>query len=159
MAHTDHAVFQFVVNENDITLEDALYSSQKGSFTSTSDGTKNVIDVVASKLRFTSQPASVIEAGLAMSNAVSVEALDTYNAKDLDFTGTVNLEATANNLIASPRSVAAVDGTASFDTLRFFAAHPSDTLIASSGSLYPVKSNPFEVRLSSLSDIIPDVNF
>lgn len=81
------------------------------AYTRLTPNTTNVINVVATKLLFTTQP---ITTGVnsAMSNVV-VTATDNCGNKDINFTGTVSLTSTGT-MTGAPLTVAAVAGEATF---------------------------------------------
>ncbi len=158
-AQDDNSILQFQISQDNITLKDPLYGSQAATFTTYSDSTQNRIEVVATKLEFNNHPATQVEAGAPLIDPIEVAARDTFGGLDLDYTSNITLDATASNLIAAPRTVAAQNGVALFDTVRFNLAVEFDTLMASSGTLFPVKGNRFKVVVSNESDIVADGTF
>lgn len=158
-AQIDHSIIHLALDQSAIQLKEPLLGSQAAPFAISSDSTKNEIEVIATDLRFDNHPASKVEAGKELTNAIQVAAIDTFGGIDLDFTGTIQLDASASNLIASPRMGAAQNGIALFDTIRFNQAALYDTLLASSGSLRATRGNQFEVEVSDKSDFIVDGSF
>jgi hypothetical protein len=158
VAHTDRDTFQFMVDSVGTLTKTAFESSQTQAFVSFSDSSKNTIDVDATKLRFTTQPQATVEAGAYLSNIIRIEAVDTFNTRDIDFNGAIQLSATDANLIGT-HTLNAVKGLVEFDTVRFNKISLADTLIATSGVLLPASSNKFAVEASKGSDIIADGGF
>lgn len=159
IAHKDRDTFHFYVDSVGTLTKSALESSQTQNFISYSDSSKNTIDVVATKLRFITQPQTTVEAGAFLTNTIQVEAVDAFNTRDIDFNGNISLTATDGNLIATSRSITAVKGLAIFDTVRFNRISANDTLVATAGALTLAKSNRFVVEASKGSDIIADGGF
>lgn len=151
--------FQFRVSSTQSITTNSVLSSQKQTFVYDTDSSKNTIDVIAYKLRFLNQPPSTIEPGNYITGSIQIEAVDSFNVRDLDFTSPILLNATAGNLFSAPRSTNAVKGVAEFDTVRFFKAAISDSLVATSGGLVRAVSNRVDVVNSRLSDIIADGSF
>jgi hypothetical protein len=100
-----------VNNATNIVFSPAGSGRTPTAFTRLTPNTTNVINVVATKLLFTTQP---ITTGVnsAMSNVV-VTATDNCGNKDINFTGTVSLTSTGT-MTGAPLAVAAVAGEATF---------------------------------------------
>lgn len=151
-AQTDQSFFQFAMNNNSVVTNNLYTSSQVQGFANASDPVKNKINVSASKLRITAQPAATVEAGVAIAT-VGVELLDANNNLDTDTSLAVMVSATAANLLNAPVAIIPVAGKANAGNLIFNAAANIDTLVFTAGGLAPVKSTRFKVRNANKSDI------
>lgn len=118
-------------------------SGDAGGASSSSTGDKNRIEVNASQLAFVQQPSNT-NINTAMAPAVTVEAIDANNNRDLDYTNTINLASTGT-LTGAPVGVSAVSGLATFSTLTHTAADTGLELSATSGLLTGASSNSFDV--------------
>lgn len=121
-------------------------SSSKTTFTAAaSTNDKNIIDVVASKLRFVQQPTDV-GMNLTMSPSVTIEACDANNNRDLQFTSSIQITS-SGTLVGTPLTSNAVAGIATFSSLVHSVAQTARTLTAKrSGTLdWTVNSNNFDI--------------
>ncbi|MBI5218071.1 MAG: endonuclease/exonuclease/phosphatase family protein [Bacteroidia bacterium] len=98
-ASSDNKIFHFKIINTNVTTESSATSSQLAVFTINSDGTKNKIDVVKTKLLFTSVPNMV---GLSTNFTVTVAATDANGNTDADATDNVTLaKATGTGTLSS----------------------------------------------------------
>lgn len=155
---TDNSRFHFKIDSADVIVKGVIESSQTYNFSTLSDTLKNSIEVLATKLSFLTTMPTPIEAG-AFITQQQVVALDTFGSRDIDYTGAISVSSIGNAIIASPRVVNAVSGLAAFDTVRFFKAMPTDTLIAMASGLINGKSSRYVVENSKRSDIAVDGSF
>jgi hypothetical protein len=140
----DNDSLQFVLSNFNIRTESDTTSSQFAAFGYImSDSSKNSIDVVATKLRFSQQPTSVA-LGKIIKPAVAVEATDINNNRDFDYASAVLITATGALLNGEPVSVFPLKGFAQFDSLSFSGTGSSVFLVATSNSL-SIQSNIFSV--------------
>ncbi len=152
---TDNSRFHFKIDSADVIVKGVLESSQTYNFSTLSDTLKNSIEVIATRLSFLTTMPTPIEAGAFIAQQ-QVVALDTSGSRDIDFNGAISINSIGSALIASPRTVNAVNGLAAFDTIRFFKAMPTDTLIAMATGLTNAKSSRFIIENSKRSDIAVD---
>jgi hypothetical protein len=112
-----HTVILSVDGDTDVTVDAG--GTQMGSTSVVDNGTGTTIDVVASQLAFTTQPAGSVS-GSALTTQPVVAAQDAFGNTDVDFTETVTLtEASAGAL--SNNTQAASDGVAAFTGLTYTA--------------------------------------
>lgn len=102
----------------------------------------NVIQVVATKLAFTTQPVST-GINATMANVV-VTATDACGNKDKDFTGSVSITSTGT-MTGSPISVSAVAGVATYATIVHTVLGTGLTLNATATGVTAATSNPFDI--------------
>lgn len=158
VAHTERTRFVFKADNVDVIAATTLTSSQVGSFTTSSDTTKNIIDVKATRFIYNTTVTTPTEVGVYIAQQ-RVTAVDTFSSIDIDFAGPVTISSIGNNLMGGARTVNAVAGIANFDSLRFDVPSASDTLIVMSTGLTHVKSNRFVIEVSKRSDIVADGKF
>ena len=159
VAITDNTILQFSVASADQKAKALVYSSQFGSFsTFSSDSSKNNLQVVATKLRILQQPSNV-EAFVAMTPYVSIDGVDIYSNRDLDFTDTVRMYSTLGNVAGKIAKVKAVGGIATFTNLLHSFPGTNIKLIGKSGKLDSVITTLYNVANSVRSDIINDASF
>ncbi len=150
---TDNQQFQFKITSATADGAGSTFAeANAGGAASSTTGDANRIEVTATKLRFVQQPSNVVS-GVSMSPAVTVEAADANNNRDLDYTTDVSMTSTGT-LSGSPVTIAPSSGLATFSALVHTAAGTGLTLTASSGSLTSAGSNTFNTVYSSASDII-----
>lgn len=113
---TDNQKFQFSLVGSGITTESSNTSSQidPAMLPIESDGSKNVISVVATKLAFIQQPSNTL-VNVDMSPAVTVQALDANNNRDLDASAQVTI--TSTGTLADAQSNALSSGLATFGNI------------------------------------------
>ncbi|MCX6136773.1 MAG: T9SS type A sorting domain-containing protein, partial [Ignavibacteriales bacterium] len=139
----DHQVFQCALSPALISTEsDSLSSLMKSFAPVLSDGTKNVFQVIATKLNF-SQPPGACAVGEVLP-PVMVAATDSNSNRDIDFNGSVTLTANGATLIGSPVTASAAAGMAAYSTLVFSTPGAVVTLTAVSGS-WSSTSSAFQV--------------
>lgn len=114
------------------------------AYTRLTPNTTNVINVVATKLLFTTQP---ITTGVnsAMSNVV-VTATDNCGNKDINFTGTVSLTSTGT-MTGAPLTVAAVAGEATFTGIIHTVVGTDYTMGATAVGLTGAGSTLFDISV------------
>lgn len=114
------------------------------AYTRLTPNTTNVINVVATKLLFTTQP---ITTGVnsAMSNVV-VTATDNCGNKDINFTGTVSLTSTGT-MTGAPIAVAAVAGEATFTGIIHTVVGTDYTMGATAVGLTGAGSTLFDISV------------
>ncbi len=143
---TDNTQFSFTVSSATALATGSLFAdANAGGAASSTAADANKIIVTASKLNFVQQPTTVaIDA--TMSPAVTVEAVDALNNRDLDYVTSVSITANGTTLTGSPVSATTTSGLASFSSLVFTTGAASATLTAASGSLTNATSSTFIVQ-------------
>ena len=127
--------------DGDTNLTVSSNGSQFGSTSAVTNSTGSTVDVIATTLAFTTQPAGSIS-GSALSTQPVVTAQDAFGNTDTDFTGTVTLsEASAGALTGN--SLAATAGVATFTALTYTASadQESFTLSASATGVTGASAN------------------
>jgi len=113
----DRTFILSIDGDNDVTV--GALGTQMGTTNAISNGTGSTVDVTATVLAFTTQPAGCVS-GSALSTQPVVTARDAFGNTDADFTEFITLtEASAGNLVGS--TVAAVSGVATFTGLAYTA--------------------------------------
>lgn len=132
--------FGFTITSANVTFDPT--GSGKATFTRTSANSRNVINVVATQLTFTTQPITT-GVGSPMSNVV-VTAVDACGNRDTGFTGTVSLTSTGT-MTGSPLSIAAVGGVATFSGITHTVVGTDLTLTATAVGLTSESSTLFDI--------------
>lgn len=157
-AVTDNQQFHFKITSATADGSGSGFATANaGGDSSSVSGDNNRIEVTATKLRFVQQPTNTVS-GVGMSPAVTVEAADANNNRDLDYTTNVSMTS-SGTLTGSPVSVAPSSGLATFSSLTHTGNGNGIALTASSGSLTSAVSNTFNILTNSLSDIIASPEF
>jgi hypothetical protein len=112
------------------------------------------VQTSATKLVFSAQPTASVVAGTLMQLAVQVQ--DALGNVATSFTGNVTLDIGANpgGITFGARSVAAVAGVATFANVAIDKAAIGYTLQATSGSLTPATTTPFDVVPDTPSQLV-----
>ena len=140
---TDNKTLQFEIAQTDHGFTaDATGTDFAASFANPTVSNEIITDVVASKLRFVQQPTSTL-VNLVMLPAVSIEALDDNNNRDLDANGTVNLNSTGT--LSGTVTADLSTGYAEFGNIIHTNSGNSLLLTAYSSGLTNVESNPFSI--------------
>jgi len=135
--------FVFSISNGNTTFSPA--GSGKTTFTAAASANgQNVISVVATRLAFTTQPATT-GVNIAMSNVV-VTATDACGNKDLGFTGNVVLTSTGT-MTGSPITVAAVAGVATFSSVIHTVVGTGLTMNAASTGLTSGTSTAYNITI------------
>ncbi len=114
-------------------------------------GNDNRVVVTASKLSFIVQPSNVLL--LNTMTAVTVEAIDALNSRDLDITSTIGLTSTGTLLAA--QNATFVAGLGTYSTIVHTATGAGLTMSTTSGTLTNATSAPvFSVTASNASNIV-----
>lgn len=132
--------FGFTITNANVTFDPT--GSGKATFTRTSANSRNVINVVATQLTFTTQPITT-GVGSPMSNVV-LTAVDACGNRDTGFTGTVSLTSTGT-MTGSPLTIAAVGGVATFTGITHTVVGTDLVLTASAVGLTAVGSTLFDI--------------
>jgi hypothetical protein len=141
---TDNSQFSFEITSTVTDPTGSLMANIAAGGASTSTtGNINRINVTADRLAFVQQPSNA-EINEAMSPAVTVEAIDANNNRDLDFTGNINITS-SGTLSGSPITQSAASGLASFAGLTHTAGGTALTLSAASTGLTTAESNTFNI--------------
>ncbi len=150
---TDNQQFQFTITSATADGAGSTFAAANaGGAASSPSGDANRIEVTATKLLFLQQPSNV-QIGASMSPAVTVEATDANNNRDLDYATDVSITSDGT-LSGTPVTAAPSSGLATFSTLTHTATGNSLSLTAASGSITSAVSNTFNVTNNSASDII-----
>jgi hypothetical protein len=147
-----------VASFNDLTLNKPgvgyTLKATSGGLTATT-GSFNVTAHTASQLVVTAVPSPGVTAGNLFT--VSIAAEDSGGFTDLTFTGQVTI-ALANNpgggSLGGTLTVNAVKGVATFSNLQLNIAATGYTLVASSGGLPSVTTNPFNVTAGHATQLV-----
>lgn len=127
-----------------------------GSLTgATSTGFK-ITPAAASHLVFSQQPTSAV-AGVAVSPAVAVSALDAFDNVDTAYAASVDIAMGSNpgaGTLSGSTPVTPVHGVATFGNLSINKSGTGYTLHATSGSLTDATSGPFNISAAALSQLI-----
>lgn len=162
-AVTDNLIPQFAITSATALVTGSTFTyshSGTGAATTTSartsvTGNDNKIEVTATKLAFV-QGANDVDTFIAMSPSVTVEAVDTLDNRDLDYTTAVVLATTGTyNTGAAPINDAnnnAVAGLATYPLIVHSLAGTGLTLTASSGVLTTAVSNTFDIGPASAAN-------
>jgi hypothetical protein len=111
-----------------------------------------VVQSAATDIEFLQQPTDT-DAGTAISPAVTVRAVSAPGVTDLTFTGDITIAIGTNpagGTLSGTKTVAAVNGVATFSDLSIDKAGTSYTLDATAGAM-TASSNPFEIRVGPAS--------
>ena len=145
---TDNQQFAFTISSATANPAGSSFaSSNAGGAASTTSGNSNKIIVNAAKLRYVQQPSSSM-INTAVSPAVTVEAVDANNNRDLDYITSVVITATGPALNGTPVSVIPVSGLATFSSLTFSSSSNTAVLNAASSSFTSVVSSSFVIQES-----------
>jgi fibronectin type III domain protein/type IX secretion system substrate protein len=153
----DHQNFAFKITSANVTSGDFSVSSQFASFAAaSSDNTKNEIEVIATKLAFTTQPPASAQTSTDLSTAVS--GTDANGNIDPDYSGSVTLARNAGTggfYAVSTLTHSTVAGTASWTDLRYNTVEAGVT-IDGTGSLTTATSNAitFTPIVNTQSDVL-----
>jgi len=157
----DNSQYQFQITNANVSAGSSgssfsAFSAQTSSTTSDA----NRIEVAASKLTFTTNPAASVAQNVDFSATVTAQ--DANNNTDLDFTGnvTIGVQTGAGAVSAvSGLTKAATSGVVGWTDLQYNTAENGVQLDANSGLLTEGVSSSFNiVALSALSDIIAGPN-
>jgi len=131
-------------NATNIVFSPAGSGRMTTAYTRATPNTTNVINAVATKLLFTTQP---ITTGVnsAMSNVV-VTATDNCGNKDINFTGNVSLTSTGT-MTGAPLTVAAVAGEATFTGIIHTVIGTDYTMGATAAGLTGAGSTLFDISV------------
>jgi len=141
---TDNQQFSFTVSSATASGSGSGFAAANaGAAASSITGDANRIEVTASKLLFVQQPSNTAT-NTSMSPAVTVEATDANNNRDLDYVTSTTITSTGT-LTGSPVATTPSAGLATFSSLTHTAAGTSLTLTAASGALTNVVSNTFNI--------------
>ena len=155
---TDNDILEFKVDATASShgfTADATGSTLLATFASAPVSNEILVDVEATKLAFVQQPPSNTSPNVAMTPAVTVEATDANNNRDLDYVTDINITS-SGTLTGSPVAVTPASGIATFSTLTHTALGNNLTLTAASGTLSNAISNNFSI--SSLL-LVEDFNY
>lgn len=146
---TDNAQFSVAVNTPTTTTANisSTLPAPAGAITSTA-GNNNRIEVDAAQFRFIQQPTSS-DVNATMAPDVTVEAVDAFNNRDVDYVGTVDMISTGS-LTVSPQTETFVAGVGTYNTIVHNVSGSGLTLATNDGTLTNATSSTFQiVALSS----------
>ena len=166
---TTTATIRVWLNTNNIsdgdTLEFAVdtdgagfstYATGSGFNSTLTGATSNIIkiDVAATQLAFTSQPATSNCEGVALSPSPAATAQDANGNTDVDYAGTVTLTNSAS-LPFTGNAEAAVAGIATFSNLVFNGKGSAVTLATTNADgLTDATSDPFDLEIGEITDLV-----
>ncbi|PIW60180.1 Ig-like domain-containing protein [Shewanella sp. CG12_big_fil_rev_8_21_14_0_65_47_15] len=147
----DHTIILSVDGDTNLTVGGA--GTQMGATTPVTNGSGTTIDVVASQLVFTTQPAGSVS-GAALTTQPIIAARDAFGNTDVDFTETITLtEASAGTLTNATQ--AATAGVATFTNLTYTATADQQAFTLTANDQDGVGSNLPTVDASSVtSDVV-----
>ena len=117
-------------------------SANAGGAVSSTAGDDNRIEVIASTLRFVQQPGNTIVNSI-MTPAVTIEAIDINNNRDLDQTGTVSLA--SSGTMTGPVTAVLTTGFGTFGNVVHTVSGTGLTVTASLSGLSNAVSNTFNI--------------
>ena len=140
--------------QNQITLQ---FSSTSPEITGTATSTEfNIVSAPeATQLVISTQPADFTEINTAMAPIVVEARDDNYQLSDSTLNVTV-AKYTGNGILSSPTTLtkAMVGGVVTFDDLEFDTSGDNVTLIFTATGLTPVVSTSFEIRNTTVTDVV-----
>jgi hypothetical protein len=141
---TDNQQFSFsITNVTAQTGNSGFVSANASGAVSSTAGNNNRIEVVASKLDFVQQPSNTFANEL-MSPQVTVEAIDLFANRDLDFSG--NIGFTSTGTLSTSPSASCTSGFGTSSDLIFSAGGTGLLLTTSNTSgLTNATSDPFDI--------------
>ncbi len=143
-AVTDNQQITFTVSSATAsTAGSGFATAAAGAAASTATGDFNRIEVTATKLNFVQQPTNA-SVNTVMTPAVTVEATDANNNRDLDYSTSISMTS-SGTLTGTPVSGTTTSGLATFSTLTHTASGTGLQLTAASGSLSSATSGTFTV--------------
>jgi len=152
---TDNQILEFKVDATAAShgfTADATGSTFTSTFASGPVSNQIPIDVVATKLAFVQQPGNTL-ANLTMSPAVTVEALDANNNRDLDVSGTVSI--TSSGTMTGSVSAVLASGFGTSGNIVHTSTGNSLALTASFSGLSNATSNNFNIlQALAVGDIL-----
>lgn len=143
---TDNDILEFKVDATASShgfTADATGSTLLATFASAPVSNEILVDVEATKLAFVQQPSNT-SPNVAMTPAVTVEATDANNNRDIDYATDINITS-SGTLTGSPVAVTPASGIATFSTLTHTVVGNNLTLTAASGTLSNAISNNFSI--------------
>jgi hypothetical protein len=140
---TDNTQFSITITQT-ITAagKSAFAAADAGGATTSTSGDNNKVEVRASKLLFVQQPANTF-ANEIMTPAVSVEAVDANDNRDVDFSGSAAL--TSSGTMANSPTASLSGGVGEYSTIVHTVGGTALTLTASSGGFTTATSLPFDI--------------
>lgn len=143
---TDSQQLQYTIASATANADSSIFAAANaGGAVSSTTADINRIRVQATKLRFVQQPTNT-SVSAAMSPAVTVEAVDANNNRDINYTGSVSITSTGM-LTGSPVSASAVLGLATFSSLTHTAAATGRTLTATATGKTDATSSNFDITI------------
>lgn len=115
----DHTYVLSIDGDTDLTV--GASGTQMGATPAVTNGTGSPIDVTATGLAFTTQPAGATS-GSALSTQPVVAAQDAFGNTDVDFSETVTLTESSAGSLSGDTDVAAVSGVATFTDVAYTAS-------------------------------------
>lgn len=148
----DETVILSVDGDTDLVVSGSGTQMASGQ-SEVTNGSGSTIDVVATELRYTTQPASSVS-GNALATQPVVAATDGFGNTDVDFTETITLtEASAGTLSNNTR--AAVDGVATFTGVTYTASADQQSFTLTANDQDGVGSNLSTVDANAVtSDVV-----
>lgn len=136
-ANSDNKKFAFKLTQADVTVETSSTSSQLGTFSTTSDASKNVINIIAT-LQFINAPTTV---GLGDAFTVTVSAVDANGNIDQNNTSLITLaQNTGTGTMTGGGSFNLVNGTYTWTGLTYD-TEETFQVIASGGGFSAITAN------------------
>ncbi|MCX6303791.1 MAG: choice-of-anchor D domain-containing protein [Bacteroidetes bacterium] len=141
---TDNQQITFTVSSATASVTGSGFATANaGGAASAIAGDDNRLEVTASKLNFVQQPSNS-GVNIAMTPAVTVEAADANNNRDLDYATSITISS-SGTLTGSPVTGTLANGLATFSSLTHTAIGSNLTLTAASGSFSNAANTTFSI--------------
>ncbi|GCC49874.1 hypothetical protein SanaruYs_00880 [Chryseotalea sanaruensis] len=162
----DNKDFVFNVNQNDITILASPQSSALQASTTSSGNGNNTVEVVATRLDFTTQPNASQNYDAPINPSPVVKARDANGNLDTDYAGTPAVTSQtpatytlANTTLTNNNGIITFDPAFNVTSAGNGPAGGITNLFVSSAGLTTAQSISFTVNYSNASDIIKDASF
>lgn len=147
----DHTVILSVDGDTDLTMGGS--GTQMGTTTAVTNGTGTTLDVVATQLVFTTQPAGSVS-GSALSTQPVIAARDAFGNTDVDFAETITLTEASSGTLTNNTATAS-SGVATFSTLTYTASADQENFTLTANDQDGVGSDLSTVDASAVtSDVV-----
>jgi len=142
---TDNQQMQFTIASATASGTGSQFTLPNGGgATSSIAGDINRIEVTADRLAFVVQPPAGSFVETNMNPSPSVEATDSNNNRDLDFSSEVAIS--SSGTLSSPQTVTATNGLATFNAVNHSSAGIGLVLTANTSGLTTINSNTFTIN-------------
>ncbi|NDV17028.1 T9SS type B sorting domain-containing protein [Muricauda sp. TY007] len=143
-----------VDGDTDLTLVNDGSKTQMGSTSPVANGSGSTIDITATQLAFTTQPAGSVS-GSALSTQPVVSAQDAFGNTDVDFTETVTLTEASAGSLSGDVDMVAVSGVAIFTDVVYAATSDQESFTLTANDEASIDTDLPTVDANSVtSDVI-----